>query len=444
MKRSTSAVCGISRILFGTGVFCWFYYFFAVITEPGTAELSPLVPALCLAASYCAGTIASRRGMKILHFILIQLVLCAAGIAVMQLLLKTGPDAFNFRLVTSIALAVAIAACARAAASELRPEALAHRFDAGLILCAVLILADHYLQAAYGRTALAVLAAAMIFLLLSLAMIRSDKDAAIGSAAGRILPVILIVLIALIAGACAALGTGAAQSAAGALVSAVRGLLGMITSAAAFLWSRWEAFCSWLASKFEPGEAVPVNTFEPDQQSDVPEPAELSHTSVIVLYALTVLLAVAIIAAFVYAIRKSRLRRINTGRFNNRVAVRQVASGGFAEYLSALAARLRYRMDCIRYRNTPAGLLAWCEDHVPGSEKKRPQESGPGFVLRLAEGQPEESSDALRKLAELLEKAFYSPSSAVADASLCAAVRRCRFRRSGDAETAEAPAAAGN
>ena len=429
MKRTTAAVCGLSRILFAAGVFCWFFYFFVVITEPEKVALSAAVPAACLAVSYCAGLFASRRGMKLLYYILLQLLICAAGILVLQYALKAEPDVFNLRLTSSLALAVSTAVCAKAAASEIRAEEIAHRFDAGLILCAVLILADHYLKSAYGKTALTVLAAAMLLLLLSLTMIRTDKNAALGSAAGKAIPVILIIIIALIAGVFAALGTGAAQTAAGALVSVVRGFFDLIASGAVFLWSRWEAFCSWLASKFEPGEAIPINTVVPDDSTDIPEPTEPSHTSVIVLYVLTALLAAAVIAAFIYAIRRSRLRRMKSARLNNRLAVRKgSASEGLGKALSALAVKMKYRLDCMRFRNTPAGLLAWCEGRVPRADRKRPDETGPGFVLRLAEGQSGSAADALKRLAELLEKAFYSPASAEADPALCSAVRKCRFR----------------
>ena len=95
--------------------------------------------------------------------------------------------------------------------------------------------------------------------------------------------------------------------------------------------------------------------------------------------------------------------------------------------LSKLAVKLRYRVDCIRFRNTPAGLLAWCERHVPKAGRKLPSETGSQFLLRLAEGQDGVSSEALRTLAALLEKAFYSPSRAEADPALCSAVRKCRF-----------------
>ncbi|MBQ2310972.1 MAG: hypothetical protein II185_00275, partial [Firmicutes bacterium] len=210
--------------------------------------------------------------------------------------------------------------------------------------------------------------------------------------------------------------------------SVVRGFLGLIASAATFLWSKWEAFCGWLASLFEPGESVPINIVVPEDTPDVPEISEPSHTSIIVLYVLTALLAAGIIAAFIYAIRKARLRRIRPGRLDNRLAVRQGGTAeGLRKYLSELAVKIRYRVDCIRFRNTPAGLLAWCERHVPRSGRKLPSESGPQFLKRLAESQDGGSSEALRTLSALLEKAFYSPGHAEADQALCSAVRKCRF-----------------
>ena len=150
MKRSTAALCGFSRILFAAAAFCWAFYFLVVITEPGEVSLSAAVPILCLAVSYCAGIAASVKRARVPVYILIQASICAAGIAGLQLALKSGPDAFNLRLVASIALAVSMAVCAVAAASEIRPSQIARRFDVGLLLFAVLILADHYLK---GSTA---------------------------------------------------------------------------------------------------------------------------------------------------------------------------------------------------------------------------------------------------------------------------------------------------
>lgn len=428
MKRSTAAVCGLSRIMFAAGVFCWFFYFLVIITEPGEISLPAVLPVVCLAVSYIAGLIASARGMKLLAYVGIQIVICAAGIAALQFILKTGQEAFNLRLTSSIALAAATAVCARAAASEIKPEEIAHRFDVGLVLCAVLIFADHYLKGGYGRQALTLFGAAMFLLLLSLTMIRTDKNAAIGSTAGRAIPFVLLIVIALIAAAAAITASGAAGGAVGAVLSAIRWIWGIIAAAAAFLWSKWTAFCNWLATLIEPGEEVPINIIIPDDKPDIPDAAEPSHVSSVVLYVLTALLAAAVIAAIIYAIRRTKLKKINIGSLNNRQVVRQGGfADGFRKAFDAVSARIRYRIDCVRFRNTPAGLLAWCERHVSRADRKLPSESGPQFLERLSAGQDAAGSKALNTLSGLLEKAFYSRDDADADPALCAAVRRCRF-----------------
>lgn len=428
MKRSTAAVCGFSRILFAAGVFCWFFYFLVIITEPGTVSLPAVFPVICFAVSYAAGLIASARGMKLLAYVGIQIVICAAGIAVMQMLLKTGQEAFNLRLTSSIALAAATVVCARAAASEIKPGEIAHRFDVGLVLCAVLILADHYLKGAYGKQALTVLGIAMFFLLLALTMIRTDKNASIGSTAGRAIPFVLLIVIALIAAVAAITASGAAGGAVGAVLSAIRWVWGLIAAAASFLWSGWVSLCNWLATLIKPGEDVPVNIIVPDEKPDIPDAAEPSHVSAIVLYVLTALLAAAVVAAVIYAIRRTKLKKINIGRLNNRQTVRRGGLGeGFGKAFEAAAARIRYRVDCVRFRNTPAGLLAWCERHVPRADRKLPSESGPQFLERLSAGQDAAGAKALMTLSGLLEKTFYSRDTADADPALCAAVRKCRF-----------------
>ena len=428
MRRATAAVCGLSRILFSTGAFFWFFYFLVVITEPGDVLLPVLVPAAGFALCYCIGRYLSFKGINLLGYILIQIIICAAGIAAVQFLMRTGSDTFNFRLMTSIVFACVSAVLANASASDIKPAELSRRFDAGLLLIVLLILSDHYLKAGHSGPALYLLGAAVLMLLLALAMIRSDKDAAVGSSAGRILPLILLAIIALVAAAAALFGSGGAGSAAGAVISVIRGFFGLIAAAASFLWSKWVAFCDWLASLADPEGSVPIDIEIPDNQEAPPEMVEPSRTSIILLYVLTALLVIAVITAFVLMVRRIRLRRTRSVRLNNRQVVRSGGvSSGLKDMFSALAAGLKYRVDCIRYRNTPAGLLAWCERHVPGSDAKRPSESGPEFVSRLAEGQEGASSEALRTLAGLLEKAFYSPVKADADPSLCDAVRSCRF-----------------
>ena len=209
----------------------------------------------------------------------------------------------------------------------------------------------------------------------------------------------------------------------------IRGAWHVIAVCAAFLWSKWVAFCNWLATLFEPGENIPVNITPAEDQPDIPDVTEPSQTSVIILYLLTALLVLALIAAFIYAVRRTKLKRVKIGKLNNRQAVRQGGlMDGLREAFSAFREKLAYRIDCMRFRNTPAGLLAWCERHVPRNDRKLPSETGPQFLLRLSEGQSGESSAALKTLSGLLEKAFYSPDTAGADQSLCAAVRRCRFR----------------
>ena len=428
MRRSTAAVCGLSRILFSTGAFFWFFYFLVVITEPGEAGLSVPVPLAGFAVTYCAGRCLSYRGVKLLNYILIQIVICAAGIAVMQYMLTAGPDTFNFRLMTSIAYASCAAVLANASASDIRAAELSRRFDAGLLLIVLLILSDHYLRGGHLRPALYLLGAALLMILLALTMIRTERNAAVGSSAGRFLPAVLLAIMALIAAAAAVFGSGGAGSAAGAVITVIRGFFRAIAAAASFLWSKWSAFCGWLATLISSEESVPVNIDVPDQQELPPEMTEPSRTSIILLYVLTALLVVAVITAFVLMIRRIRLKRSRSVRLNNRQVIRSGGiSSGLKDALSALALRIRYRISCIRCRNTPAGLLDWCERHAPRSAGKKPSETGPQFVSRLAEGQEGPQSEALLTLAELLEKAFYSPETADADPSLCAAVRSCRF-----------------
>ena len=429
MKKSMAAVCGISRILFSAGTFGWFFCFLIVITEAGDVRLSPLWPVIGLAAVYCAGRIASLRGIKLLNYVLLQILVCAAGIALIQLNMRLGAEVLRLRVLSSIAFAIAAVVCAKDSVADIRPESLTHRFDAGIILTALLIFSDHYLDIAYGKTALAVLLLAILVILLALTMLRTERHAAVGNAAGRVIPFVLMALIVLISAAVALLGSGAAQSITGAAVSAIRGLFSLIGAGAVFLWTQWTRFCSWLASLFDPVEGGGEEIIVPEPQQDGPGAAEFSRTSIIVLYVLTALIVIAALVAIILAIRRIRLRRVKTSIIDNRQAERRGGLfDGLKKSFEILAEKLRYRVYCIRYRNTPAGLLAWCERRVARADRRRRDEAGPQFLLRLSEGKSGEDAETLRALSGIIEKAFYSREGAAAAPELCAAVRRCRFR----------------
>ena len=428
MKRTTSAVCGAARIISSAAIFYWFFYFLTIIAESETAVLLPLWPAIALALVFIAGRMASDRGMVLLYYVLMQIALTAAGCALIWFTIKTDGAAVKLRALGAFAFALAAVVSARAAASEQRPEILSRRFDISVLMCALLIYADYRLKLAAGPYALGLFFVSMLALLIALMSVRSEGNAAVGSGAGRVLPFVLLAVIVLIAAGINAIASGAARNFTGAVLSLVKGFFGIVGAAAAFLWSQWTRFCAWLATLFPDKDAVPVNIDIPDDPTDLPEPAEPSHLSVVVLYVMTALLAVVIVAAFVLISRNIRVKRKTVRRLNNRQAQRSGSMGsGLKKSLKQLAENIKYRIKCITQRNTPAGLLAFCESKVPRALKRVAGESGPEFLRRLSQGREASESEALRALSVLVEKAFYGKGRESVPPELCAAIKRCRF-----------------
>ena len=70
---------------------------------------------------------------------------------------------------------------------------------------------------------------------------------------------------------------------------------------------------------------------------------------------------------------------------------------------------LLFRYNCLRYRRSCAGLLAWCEKRAEGELCRRPDESGERYLLRIASIIGGESGNILSELASMVERSFYSP-----------------------------------
>ena len=428
MRRSVSILSDISRIAFASAIFCCFFAFFALITELENAGLSLLWPVMAFLLVYAAGRIASSREIVLLKYAGIEIAAIAAGLFIILMFADVPNDALRFRLLISLCFVIDAGVCAKAALSENRLENIVHRFDVCILLFVVMLLAEHYLDIRSVSTALMTIFTAFVLLLITVVFMRTEKNGISGNKAGRLIPVIIFAVIigaALIIGMYGQTGAGSVVD---ALTTAVKAVFGAVAAAASFVWRQWMRFCNWLATFFEERETVPVENTQNAHVPDNPEPAELSQASVIVAYALTAIVIIAIIVAVIMALRRAKTKKRWILKSENRAAVR---SGSFWQSVKDVLRRIKqhveYRIKCLRYRNTPAGLLIWCESKVHGRFRRMKGESGPGFLRRLSESCSGEDKNALLELAMLVEKNFYSLSAPSVSSALCRAVRSCRF-----------------
>ena len=429
MRKPTVLICDLARVLYGGAVFYWFFIFLVIISGIEGVRLSPAVPALGLAAVYAAGFICSGKGMAFWHYAAVQTAVTAAGAVLLICVLGRGPADLKLKIFSAVVYVITAGIGAGASAAEIKPQSLTIRFDCCVVMCTIMLLAGN-------RTQIALLPSCMIMMLLSMAAIavslvvlRAEDRGQAQGLAGRALPFVLLLLIGLISLAAYYFAAGGAQKLTEALVAAAKAVLGAIGSALVFLWTQWTRFCAWLASLFPQRDFVP--DLVPQEQTDlgpVPEATEPSRFAAIVAWVMTALLVLLIAVAVYYALRSIRLRRRDRLKLDNRKAVRRGGLGeGIRDALAGLYEKLRYRFACVRYRNTAAGLLAWCEYKVPRAERCRRGESPRAFLTRIAGGMDEEEAKALNSLAALVEKDLYGREKQPVSAGLKAAVRRCRF-----------------
>ena len=428
MKKTAVLISELASALFLAAVWCAFFYMCVFIAGTEGARLSPVWPALLFIVVYAVDRLARNKGMRVLLYIVLQIVLAAAGSAVLELAVSLPSGSVGLRAYMAVFFAITVVICARTTEKDPAQPTLMHRFDIGIILAAVMLLLDHFMPQSVMHSCLFMTVLSLLVILAGLTALRTEKNSAVGSGLGKVLPFILLAVIARVAAGIAVFLSGGAGSITAAFIAAVGWVFGSIGKGLGFLWTQWTRFCAWIATLFPEGEPGGGYIENPEMPVNIEHAEEASKTSIVVLYVLTGLLVAAVLFLIIRRLRNVRFKKRAPRAIMEKDAVRTGSFGeGLRTALGILAQKLRYRLDCIRYRNTPAGLLAWCERKVKRASKKLPSESGSAFLLRLAESRAEEEKQALQKLAELVERSFYSKIRTNADVALCRAVRRCRF-----------------
>ena len=434
MKKSTGLVTGGALMLTYAAFAGWMFCLSVIQNHCTEMHLYPVPPALYLLAVYAVDSALSGRGVSLSLYVGLQFLFAVAGGALFQFSVALAPGGTGTRVLVGAVYACGAFVAGFAAPERIRQQTLIFCFDTLVIMAAILLLLAHFIPLPALSPALGGCFAAIGAALAAMIICRVGKDglpsAARGSAgAGRAL---LVVLLALTGGASAllvALAAGALEGLSAALVRFGGWAAGMGKDAVLLVMGLVERALLWL-SRFAddaPVETVPGLAAAAAEET-TPEGISLDVPAW--LYAAAGIIIAALLVLLLFRLRRERLPGKKTLR--RRYAAVQKREDGLLQALrrlfAALAGKLRYRLACVRYRRTAAGLLAWCERRAPRDKRRRRGESPGQFLTRLSvEVSGAESAGALTELAKLTERTFYSSTPPPVPPGLYRAVRRCRF-----------------
>lgn len=405
-------------------------------------RINPLVPGAFLLLTYLLNGISARRGISLSLYVIVQLLLSALGIFLLLNTIELSPGGAGTRVLMGVLLAGGVFASAVLAMEPPKLGSLVMCFDAMVFAALILLLLDRFLALPAAGSAMWACFTAIAVTLAALIVGRVEREGARASvrgdpAAGRALIVGLFALMGAVAALLAVFASGGVRSLSEAALSAIKWCWGLVVSAARLVLGVLERFLLWLSQFIsdEPAAAGP-----PVQGVGVPAGEMSMEEASLPPWLGYAVLAVGAAALVWLLIRMRRERAGGRTVLRRRARGGETRKSGLRDALRALLSRLRgelgYRLNCLRLRKTPAGLLAWCERHAPKGAKRAGSESGSEFLLRLAPlVHGAEQGAALERLAVLVERSFYSPRRTAVEPELYRAVRRCRFAAPESRET---------
>ena len=84
MKKSAYILSELASALFLAAVWSWFFFFCVLIADTQNVQLSGIWPVIAFAVVYAVDRFINRRGMNMLLYVAIQIVLPAAGSDVLE------------------------------------------------------------------------------------------------------------------------------------------------------------------------------------------------------------------------------------------------------------------------------------------------------------------------------------------------------------------------
>lgn len=435
MKRFTEILSGSAAVLFQVALTGWMFALSRINFDFISMELNYFVLSAVLLCAYYLNLIIMRKGIAAPLFIIIEIAMVAAGVFAFIHSIETEPYELRTVIINCIIYCIGFAVAAFISWNPTNQNGVLLRFDALAIMIVIVLVLDHFIGMPAARGCLNMCYVSLVLTLMSAVSIKAGALGGRGSAVegngvlGRVLLIILAGIMALIALLAVIYASSGVKSISEFLLSLIKTCLNALKSAFLFLYGLLEKFVLWLSQfskdvEMEPA-GMPQGVGNPDieavQQMDISVPGWI--------YALLAAIALAVLVCILF-----RLRKLKTAKLRPQAAVviKVQRRSGLADALRALwdkiKAALAFRWNCLRYRKSPAGLLAWCEKRGKEEFARLEGESGEVYLLRIAQLIGGESGKALSTLACAVERSFYSPRSEGVSKELFREVRKVKFK----------------
>ncbi len=435
MKRFTEILCGSAAMLFQVALTGWMFALSRINFDFVHMELNYFILSAVLLCAYYLDIIIMRKGIPAPLFILIQLAMLALGIFAFVRCISIEPFALRTVIINCIVFCFGFVVAAFIAWNPPNQNGILLRFDALAAMIVIILVLDHVMGIPAGKGCLNMCYVSIALVLVSAISIKVGALAGRGGAVegngvfGRILLIVLGGIMGLIALLAVVYASSGVKSFSEFLLSIIKTCLGAVKSAFLYLYSLLERFLLWLSqfAKDAEMEAVGNQMGMGDVAVEGPQQIELSVPGWV--YAIFAVIALAVIVYILF-----KLRKLKTAKISSRpVAMTKVQrQSGFAdalrEFWNKLKASAMFKWNCLRYRKSPAGLLAWCEKKGKEELARYKGESGEAYLLRIAAVIGGEGEKALEKLAAAVERSFYSPKAEKVSDELFRAVRKVKFK----------------
>lgn len=435
MKRFTEYLSGSAAVLFQVALTGWMFALSEINFDFVSMEMNYVLLSAVLLCAYYLNLLIMRRGVPVPLFVLIELALVAAGIFAFVRSTKTEPYELRTVIINCIVYCLGFAVAAFISWSPTNQNGILMRFDALAVMTAVMLVLDQLLFMPGAKGSLNMCYVSIVLTVISAVSIKSGALAGRGSAVegNGALGKILLFIVAGIMGVLALLviiyASSGVKSFSEFLLNIIRACINAAKAVLSYLYTLLERFVLWLSQFFSdtPSEAIGALPGVGSAEVEITEEVAV-NIPVWIYYILAALAAAAIIWLLL------RVRKLKTAKIRSRAVVvgKVRRESGLMKALKELWLKLKeealFRFRCLRYRRSCAGLLVWCEKKSPEELSRRSGESGESYLLRIGKVLGGDSELAFARLAELVERSFYSPRTANVPPELYRTIKKTRFK----------------
>lgn len=436
MKRSTEIISGSAIVLFHVALTAWLFCLGKLNNDYSEMSLNCLALAAVLLPAYYADRLLLQKGVPVPVFAAVKAAFVALGIWVFTKSVYLEPWSGFSAVIIGVIYCIGFVVCAYLAWMPANENGVLLRFDALVAMLLIMLVLNELLVLPAAEETIMVCALCLCFMLVASISLRSGHLAGRGRAvqgapvAGRVMLVAALAAVALLAAVVVACATSGVRSFTGLCLEVINRIISAVKAVLLWLYGLLESFMRWLSqfASDEPMESI--GTGQVVGNVDYTPMEDVGSLPGWIVPALIVL-AIAVLIFAVFRLRHVKMGRVRTA--SARVSLQKRESGlkkAIFGLLARIVSAITYRWNCLRWRNTAPGLLAYCEKHVPAKAGRKSDESGEAFLRRLAERDCGlELAGALLELAVLVERAFYSPAPAAVPAELCRKIRRGKFAK---------------